>query len=148
MQTMCPQVVRTTSRELVTLPTSKQEGAPPTSRVFGRLRDLAQISKAAKALPVQVTLFTGPPNSGKSVLFKEFSEARQHEGVCYIDCQDVNTETPAGRSGVLPRILTKPGYWCRHECCAVVLHRKTAADSWYLPMASAWSLTQRLLQVG
>jgi ABC-type hemin transport system ATPase subunit len=47
--------------------------------------------------PVEVTLFTGPPNSGKTALLKDYSEQRQHQGVCYIDSRMFNTANPASK---------------------------------------------------
>jgi Ni2+-binding GTPase involved in maturation of urease and hydrogenase len=51
--------------------------------------------------PVEVTLFTGPPNSGKTALLQDYCENRQHEGVCYIDSRSVNAINPASKVLVL-----------------------------------------------
>jgi hypothetical protein len=92
-----PQVAKTVSHDVVALPATKLEGVPPTTRVFGRLKELACVARAAESVPWQVMLITGPPHSGKTALLKEFCKTRQHEGVCYIDCQIDTTGTPAGR---------------------------------------------------
>jgi Cdc6-like AAA superfamily ATPase len=75
---------------------SKPETGVATISIYGRLTERAQLARAGAVQPVQVALITGPPGIGKTALLKEFCEARQHQGVCYIDCQDVNTGTPAG----------------------------------------------------
>jgi Ni2+-binding GTPase involved in maturation of urease and hydrogenase len=65
-------------------------------QVYGREQEKARLQRMGGTEPTHIALFTGPPNSGKTALLKDYCEGRQYQGVCYMDCWQEDTTTPTG----------------------------------------------------
>jgi hypothetical protein len=70
----------------------------PLPQVYGRDTEKARLQRMGGTEPTNIALFTGPPNSGKTVLLKDYCDGRQQQGVCYMDCRQVGATTPAGEA--------------------------------------------------
>jgi Cdc6-like AAA superfamily ATPase len=67
-------------------------------KIYGREQEKARLQRMSGTEPTHIALFTGPPNSGKTALLKDYCEERQYQGVCYMDCLQTDCTTSKGES--------------------------------------------------